>query len=814
LTTAPAALSGLKVLDLSTERAELCGRVLADLGADVLKVEPPEGATARRLPPFATNGESLYWAAVALGKRSAVIDLDDAAGQQRLRELVAEADVLIESFDPGYLSARGLDAAHAAAINSRLIYVSVSPYGQDGPLAQAPASELTLEASGGLLGLQGDGDRPPIPVGYPQAAFHAGAQAAADVCVALCERDRSGLGQYLDLSMQAAMVWTLMNATGFPPTTGDDPPGTGEHRDAPVPTIFPGVDVPRLVLCADGYAYIGFGPARQASATFDGFVRWAVTEGCCPPELAGVDWFNWGVAVNEGRLTRAQVTAAIEVLLKFVATKRKRDLYDYGLAHDLMVAPLNDVSDLAGDPHLGERGYWWEIDGRRYPGAFARMTETPLAPAGPPPRLGGAAAVFVADSSPTARSAVGSAEVSRGQPFEGLRIADFSWVGVGPIIAKTFADHGATVVRVESSARIDILRERPPWKDNVPGADRSQFMANFNSSKLGLALNLATDEGREVARRVADWADVIVESFTPGTMAKFGLDYETLSKGRPDIIMFSTSLRGQTGPERAYSGFGTQGAALAGLYDLTGWPDRPPVGPWGAYTDMIAPRYGVAALASAIHWRRQSKRGQHIDLSQVEAAIHFIEPLMLDYLEDGHIAYRLGTRSERFAPSGVYAVAGRERYLALSVETAEQWSALRGVLLPDSFARAPWNDPIVRLARADELDNAISSRVATKDGPSIVARLHDAGVPASMVQRPTDLYRDPQLAAREFFVTLDHTVMGSTPYDGPATRFSATPARLRKAAPCIGEDTYEILTELLGLTPEQVAAYAAAGVLS
>ena len=809
----PTALHGLRVLDLATERAELCGRVLADLGAEVLKVEPPEGAAARRLPPFAADGTSLYWESVALGKRRTVIDLEHPAGQQRLRDLILDADVLVESFEPGYLAERGLGADDAAALNPRLIYLSVTPYGQDGPLAQAPASELTLEASGGLLGLQGDGDRPPIPVGYPQAAFHAGVQGAADVCVALNERDRSGLGQHLDLSMQAAMVWTLMNATGFPSVTGGDPPGTGDDRDAPVPTIFPGVDVPRLLPCADGYTYVGLGPARQASVTFDRLLKWAAAAGGCSTPLADIDWVNWGGAVDDGRLTRQQVAAAIDVILRFVAKTPKRALYAYALEHDLMLAPLYDVADLAADPHLAARGYWWEVDGRRRPGAFARMSATPLSAGRPAP-----SASDPQGEPPTEflepPGTVVPASGDRSQPFEGLRVADFSWVGVGPIVAKTFADHGATVVRVESSARIDVLRERAPWKDNIPGADRSQFMANFNSSKLGLALNLTTDEGRRVARRLVDWADVVVESFTPGTMAKFGLDYETLSKDRPDLIMFSTSLRGQTGPERGYGGFGTQGAALAGLHDLTGWPDRAPVGPWGAYTDMIAPRYGVAALAAAIHWRRESGRGQHVDLSQVEAAIHFIEPLLLDYVEHGRIAGRQGTRSTRFAPSGVYAVAGRQRYVALSVETAEQWEAFRMELLSETFAAEPWGDPETRLGRAEELDQVIARRVAEEDGPTLVAGLLAAGVPASMVQRPTDLFRDPQLASRDFFVTLDHSVMGPTQYDGPATRFSETPAHLRKAAPCIGEDSYQVLTELIGFTPEEVAAHAAAGILS
>ena len=198
-------------------------------------------------------------------------------------------------------------------------------------------------------------------------------------------------------------------------------------------------------------------------------------------------------------------------------------------------------------------------------------------------------------------------------------------MGVGPLIAKALADHGATVVHVESAIRPDVLRLGPPFKDGIAGLDRSQFQANFNSSKMSLALNLAMAEGQEVARRLIAWSDVVLESFVPGVLRDFGFTYEALAKDRPELIMLSTCLNGQTGPYATYRGFGTQGSTLSGLHGLTGWPDRPPKGTWGAYTDFIAPRYGVATLTAAILERTRSGLGQYIDLGQVEAAIHFLE---------------------------------------------------------------------------------------------------------------------------------------------------------------------------------------------
>ena len=240
----PGLLDGVRVVDLTTARGELAGRVLADLGADVIKVEPPGGAEARDRGPFEAGREgdpeaSLFWAAVARGKRSVVADLENPGDAAKVRALALDADVLLESSPPNALVGCGLDYASLSVDAPALVYASITPFGQDGPLAQAPASDLTIEAASTLLGLQGAGDRPPVPIGYPQASFHASLQAAADVCCALFERRRSGQGQHLDVSMQAAMVWTTLNATGFAHYLDRDPPGSGEARTEPPPQILP-----------------------------------------------------------------------------------------------------------------------------------------------------------------------------------------------------------------------------------------------------------------------------------------------------------------------------------------------------------------------------------------------------------------------------------------------------------------------------------------------------------------------------------------------------------------------------------------------
>ncbi len=812
--TAP--LDGIVVLDLATTRAELAGRLLGELGAEVIKIEPPGGCESRSLPPFEHGREgdpeaSLYWAAAGLGKKSVVIDYTTPGGQDEVRRLAASADVVIESFDPGVMDQFGLGYAALAAINPALVYVSVTPFGQDGPEAGRPANDLTLEAAGGLLGLQGDGDRPPIPVGYPQASFHSGTQAAADATIALFERARSGLGQHLDVSMQAVMVWTLMNATGYPPNTGGNPPGFCEQRALPSAPVIPGLNLPPLFTCADGFLSIATTLPVVGGRTHHELMRWAEEKGMAPAELAGRDWRNWIGDLVAGTLAVADVNASIVAIQAFLNTMPKAEIQAHAARTGTLVGAIYTVADLLGDEHLAAREYWTTVGGRIHPGPFAKMSATPVRMDRPAPRLGADQAILLEPRIPRPRP---DPDAQRRPAYDGLKVADFAWVGVGPIISKSLADHGATVVHVESSTRPDILRLLPPFKDGQPGINRAQFMANFNSSKLGLGCDLSTPEGRELANRLIDWADVVVESFTPGTMARLGLDYETIRKRKPAIIMLSSCLRGQTGPEAGYTGFGGQGAALAGLFSVTGWPDRPPVGPWGAYTDFLNPRYGGAALTAALIHREATGEGQYIDLAQTEAGIRFMEPLILDFTVNGRVAGPAGHDSIYAAPHGVFATAGVERYIAIATASAAEWRALRSLAPLDAFAGPEYDGLEGRIAQRGAIDAALAGWCADQDGFALGQLLGEAGVPAYPVLYPTDLYEDAQLNHRGFFVTLDHGEMGPTPYDGLATVFSATPGHLRNAAPMLGQDTEYVLSEILHVSEADVIRYASAGALS
>lgn len=771
-------LHGIRVIDATTRWGELAGKVLAELGAEVIKIEPPEGCESRRLGPF-DGDESLYWACVGAGKQSVVAD--DGV------PFLADADVFIESGRCGDL-ARDFPA---------LIHVSVTPFGTTGPLADAPAAEVTVEAAGGLVGLQGDPDRPPVPMGaMPQAAFHAGVQAAADIVVALYEREQSGLGQHLDVSAQACVVWTLMNATGYPPNTGRNPPGTSEFRGQPPPSAArQRLRLPGHVQCRDGLIQVRFQMRHIGERTFDALLRWVEDSDMdVPDNVRGLDLKSWLSVLRAEELDLEAAQTAADLIEALLTTKTKQEIQLYSAQHGLTLAAIHTIPDLLRDPHLADRDFWLDGEGkpcettRRVPqrvhaGPFARLSRTPLSLHRRAPALGSS----VPPSSRPRKEPLGG----RDAPFAKLKVADFSWVGVGPMIGKALADHGATVVRIESANRVDLLRTAPPFKDDEPGQDRAQFMANFNTSKLGMTIDLKNPEGPTLARRMADWADVVLESYSPGTMARFGLDWETLSADRDDLVMLSTSMRGQTGRERGYSGFGGQGACIAGLFELVGWPDRQPSGPWGAYTDFISPRYGICALVAALMHRRRTGLGQYIDLAQVECGIRFIEPLILDYAATGRVAERLGQGSPSLDPHGVFPCAGEQRYVAVGVETADE------------------RESLAMLLDGAELDDWCGER----DAFDAAAELRRVGVPAYVLLRPNDLYEDPQLAHRGFFETLDHPVMGPTPYDGPATIYSRTPQRLRSPAPCLGQHNDEVLRDHLEMEAEEIERLRRVGAL-
>ena len=391
-------------------------------------------------------------------------------------------------------------------------------------------------------------------------------------------------------------------------------------------------------------------------------------------------------------------------------------------------------------------------------------------------------------------------------PFAGIHVLDFTWYAVGPVTTKYLADYGADVVRIESAARLDGLRLAPPWKDAHPGVNNSQFFASYNTSKRGLTLDMGQPRAREIFLKMLPWADVVSESFTPKTLRNWGLDYESLRALKPDLIMLSTCMQGQTGPHCDYPGFGNLMAALSGFYYVSGYSEAEPCPPYGAFTDFIAPRFSACALIAALDYRRRTGKGQYIDMAQYEASLHNLAPMLVDYFATGRVLGPTGNRSERYTPHGAYRCAdedGHERWIAFAVADDREWRALLEVL---------GNPPVdVRFATMrgrfhDQaaLDEWLGSIVRSRGAEDLAVALQAACVSAYPVQNCMDLHRDENLEAFGFWHWLDHKEMGPSPYEGLAHRMSRTPGGLQRPAPTLGQHSDEVLGEVLGMAPAEI----------
>ena len=399
--------------------------------------------------------------------------------------------------------------------------------------------------------------------------------------------------------------------------------------------------------------------------------------------------------------------------------------------------------------------------------------------------------------------------------FSGLKVADFTWAAAGPIITKQLADNGATVIKIESERHPDSVRLGGPFLNDRPGINRSGFFADFNSSKQSIAVDMTHPRASEVIGPLIAWADIVAESFLPGVMARWGYGYEAVRKINPRVIMLSSSLYGGEGPWSRHPGYGAQGQALAGLHGLTGWPDRPPAAPKGAYTDSVSPRFGAAALMAALIHREKTGEGQYIDMSQIETTTMLLTPQLLEYQIDGTEQKRRGTEKPGAVLHGVYPCDGDERWIAIEVEDDAQWAGLLEVLRQKATPEAML-DLAAGYARrmGPELDRIVAQATSGWEAFRLMDALLSAGVPAGVALKGSDLLEDRFLRVRQHFWPLTHREMGTLDYNGPAYRFERTPSHLSKAAPCLGEHTDEVLEGVLGFTDRDIDDLRSAGVLS
>lgn len=393
-------------------------------------------------------------------------------------------------------------------------------------------------------------------------------------------------------------------------------------------------------------------------------------------------------------------------------------------------------------------------------------------------------------------------------PLAGIRVADFTWFGAGPIFTEALANHGAQVIRVESQARLDGLRIAHPQPPDRAGVNLSGYFNNFNASKLSCTIDMRTEQGRELALKLVAVSDIVAENYTPGTFEKWGLSYERLRQAKPDIIVVREPMQGLDGPHRDFSGFGAVIMPLAGLSHLSGFPDRPPIGTGTNYTDYVVnPGHALFATLAALRYRSRTRKGQLIEVAQFESSACVIAPALLDYTANGRVQERQGNRLPHAAPHGAYRCQGDDRWLAMAVFDEEQWCALcRALGDPDWTREERFATLRGRKEHEDDLDRLVEAWTVTQTAEEAMAALQAAGVPAGVVQTAEDvLDRDPHLRERCYYEYLEHPEAGRTAYDGPGFRLSKTPGRLLSPAPLLGQHTEFVCKEVLGLSDEEIA---------
>ncbi len=742
-------LEGLRVVDLGAEPSARAARVMADLGAAVVRVVPPAGDLLHDNVARAWN----------VGKRVVAL----AAEAAELDALLAAADVVFDS--PGTDGTHVIDAGRAPAA----VWVSITPFGLDGPRASWRASDLGIMAASGNMFATGDPDRAPVRCTEPASYAHTAGEAAFAALTALW----SGRPQRVDVSMQEVVLVANMVAPANFPKTGN----RGRRLGASIGRtreIWP---------AADGFVSFGLRGGKARVASLETLTKLVVADGIPADALTSQDWETY----NQNTATDAELAGISTAVAEYFSRHTMQELYDIACETNLMLAPANSPREIYASAQLASRDFFGPVDDiARFPRSFVvvRSADGEAAPVRPEP---GAAA-------PTGSYPRVTPVAAGEKPWAGVRILEFGAGAAGPIATRYFSENGATVLRIESRTRPDFLRAMAlAVPDNPHGLEGSAMYDGLNVGKRSLTLNLKQPATVELVRRlVVEWADAVAENFAPRAMKSFGLDYESLAAIKPDLVMMSVCLNGQTGPHKDYPGFGGQGSALAGYNALTGWPDREPVGPYGTITDSLAPRYVAAALAAGLHYRRRTGRGVYLDLSQVESAIWTLSPWLLDYEIDGVIRLRDGNNHRDALLHGAFACADEDGI-------RDRWVTI-----------ACWNDEQLARLRAIAGDD-VEAWTRTRRRAEVADTLQAAGIEAVPVNDFGDLHDDPQLAHRGHFEPHTHPFLGPGLYERNGFRLAACPGGYDHAGPTLGQDNEWALREVLGLRESDIEALRATG---
>ena len=816
-------LTGIRVIDLAVDRGELGGRLLSDLGADVVMVEPPEGSPSRKLPPLdpLTPEHSLFFTMRSCGKRSVVLDLGAADGRASLEALLAGADVLIDSAEPGAHAAAGrpeLEAEALAARHRHLVVASVTAYGRTGPYAGRDVPGSVIDATSGMCWKAGLPEREPLMPPGNISGDVAGLVAAFAIVCALIQRCGHGAGQLIDVSANEAAAqitdWSLSNSSKSM-VAGIEPV---EIRAGPGPVY-------TILAAADGFVRLVVLSPRQWHA-----IRAWLGE---PDYLQDPEY--------DGFIGRFMIADAVlnPLYEELFSAMTMEEVAEEAQRRGIVATPILKPGDVITNEHfearktfdrvpLSTRGVmslpsgWMEIDGERV-GPTGRpphlgehtdevlsalVTEVAAQPEGP--------AALDASAGPQADGLlawplVPQAAPEPALPLTGVRVADFGHGGVGVEISRMLAEYGADVIKVESRTYPDFIRV-------VLGGEMSPSFASSSRSKRGLGINAKTEEGRRMLLDLAAGAggsarfDVVVENGSTGVMDELGLGYRDFAAVNPDVVMISSQLMGSSGPWSWWRGYGPNTQVTGGMTHLWDYPDvERPSGSQSIFPDHWAGRMGALAAVAAVLGRQRGVMagGCHAEVCQVEQVVGVMGDLLArESLQTGSVKPQ-GNRRDRGAPWGFFRCEGEDQWVAICCRSDAEWAALAGLISLDDPALATLEG---RRQREDQVEEAVSVWTATVSKHSVTEACLTAGVPAGPMLTSGEQLQDPHLAARGYLVELDQPPIGVMTFEGPAFAATGMADADIRPAPGLGEHTHQIVAEF-GLDEAAIDDLIARGIL-
>jgi crotonobetainyl-CoA:carnitine CoA-transferase CaiB-like acyl-CoA transferase len=762
------ALAGLRIVEIAGDIAgPYCTKLLVDLGAEVTKIEPPSGDPMRRWGPFpggiSDPGRSGLFEYLNAGKQGATTDL--ACDVTEARHLIKDAHVLVESLRPGTLDRYGLDVHALEALSPGLVVVRISNFGQRGPLRDRIATPLTMQAASGWINKR-DPERAPVQAGARISEYVAGAYAALSALTAIRTRSRqANHAVEVDVSVLEALLAAL----------------------------------PYPMLMAERMRSLGL-PANTRAGPMMGIVRAAdgwIGINC----LTGQHWLDvcamlglpeYGehqIAIMLGGPERAEFFAKAQ---PWLAERRVAEIVELSQAMRIPAAPVNDGETALSCPQYLDRGFFVDAGGDdwsfRRPGAPFRLSRTRALPPRPAPRLGEKAAGRSASAGWRPAETVPDPSL----PFAGVKILDLTTFWAGAYLTCYLGAFGADVVKIESIQRPDGHRYSGAWSyEGERWYERSAIWQGTNLNKRDVTLDLTCQRGRDLIRRLARDADVVIENFSPRVIEHFELDYDSLKRLKPDVILVRMPGFGLKGPWRDYVGWALNIEQTSGMSAVTGYADGPPCNLQGPADPVVGVHAGVALLAALEH-RRRTGEGQLIEVAQIEVAACIAAEPVIEYSMNDVVRPREGNRCRGYL-QGVYPTAIDDAWVALCVRDDADWARLADVM----------GLPKRRLAH-DDFDTAVTEWTGAHTAADIVDALGAQDIPVEQVLTPDRMYDIPQLDARGYYEEIEHPITGRHRYPGWPFRMTPGPSRHHRfAPPTLGQHNDEILRGL-GVTDDEL----------